>query len=711
MLSIAVMFIMPLLYSGMLLWAFWNPYGHLENLPVALVNNDEGYEFEGEQLQLGDELVENLRDNASFKFIETSSKEAEEMLAEQQAYIVIEIPAHFSQHATTLLDEQPQKLELKYKVDEASNFLSSKIGDSAINQIQTEVNEEVATTYAEQLFEVITTLSDGYGDAAQGADELTSGIDELKAGTTDLKGYLQQLASSTVTLSDGTKELASGISAATDGAAKLENGSAELASGTEQLAAGTEKLQQGALQVADGMTALNEGIQKASAGSSELVAGQRSLEQSMQQLASSSAQLADGTTAITANNSNLASSLAVLNTELSVALEQLPEEQRVVLQQAMMAVTASSTELAAKAEQVAQSAQAIATGTAQAQAGQQQLTTAAQSLEEGLQQLTTSGTQLAAGATKVATSTTSVSDAANKLHDGAQQITSNVAKLHDGLNDMNAGSNKLTAGTATLNEKSHELAIGSERLVTGNEQLFDGSLQLKDKLQQANEDSTLEVSDANYSMIAAPVDVDKTIENKVANYGTGLAPYFISLGLFVGALLLTNVYPFVQPAVRPTGAWSWFISKSAVPFVVWLAQTTILSAFLLFVLKLDVTNVPLFIALIAAASFAFIAIVQVLTVMFDDVGRFIALVFLILQLASSAGTFPVELLPKALQSFHSYMPMSYTVEALRTVISSTDYSIVYSNIALLCTIGVLCTIVTMAFFKLLYTRRYSKQQA
>ena len=462
MLSIAVMFIMPLLYSGMLLWAFWNPYGHLENLPVALVNNDEGYKFEGEQLQLGDELVENLRDNASFKFIETSSKEAEEMLAEQQAYIVIEIPAHFSQHATTLLDEQPQKLELKYKVDEASNFLSSKIGDSAINQIQTEVNEEVATTYAEQLFEVITTLSDGYGDAAQGADELTTGIDELKAGTTDLKGYLQQLASSTVTLSDGTKELASGISAATDGAAKLENGSAELASGTEQLAAGTEKLQQGALQVADGMTALNKGIQKASAGSSELVAGQRSLEQSMQQLASSSAQLADGTTAITANNSNLASSLAVLNTELSVALEQLPEEQRVVLQQAMTAVTASSTELAVKAEQVAQSAQAIATGTAQAQAGQQQLTTAAQSLEEGLQQLTTSGTQLAAGATKVATSTTSVSDAANKLHDGAQQITSNVAKLHDGLNDMNAGSNKLTAGTATLNEKSHELAIGSE---------------------------------------------------------------------------------------------------------------------------------------------------------------------------------------------------------------------------------------------------------
>lgn len=110
----------------------------------------------------------------------------------------------------------------------------------------------------------------------------------------------------------------------------------------------------------------------------------------------------------------------------------------------------------------------------------------------------------------------------------------------------------------------------------------------------------------------------------------------------------------------------------------------------------------------AVTSFAFLAIIQLLVAVLDDVGRFIALIFLILQLASSGGTFPVQLLPKVLQIIHPFMPMTYSVEAFRHVISATDYSMVYQSIALLGVIGIVCVCLTFMYFALLFKRRYSK---
>lgn len=702
------MFIMPLLYSGMLLWAFWDPYGNLEDLPVALVNNDSGAEIEGEKLVLGDELMTNLKDNATFKFIETTSEESTDMLKNQQAYIVIEIPKDFSQHATTLLDEEPQKLELAYTVDESSNFLSSKIGDSAINQIRTEVNEEVATTYAEQLFEVITKLSGGYAEAGDGASDLRKGVEELKNGTSDLKGYLEQLASGTVTLADGTTKLSNGVQSAKSGASELVAGSEKLANGGDQLADGATSLQQGAKNLADGVNSYTAGVEQAATGSEQLVTGQQSLEQSLQKLAGNAGQLTTGASELAANNTELANSVAALKAQLAPLLEQLPEEQRQAIEQSLTELQTGSEQIAAGASNLATNQTALTTGIEQAAAGQQSLVQATTTLNDGLQQLTQNSDSLTSGANSLASGSSTLASSVTDFNNGVSAVTGGIHKLDNGLGELVSGTNEVVNGTSSLSEKSAELATGSEQLVEGNEKLVDGSDELVAALLEARDESTINVSQDNYEMVAAPVTVDKTIKNEVINYGTGLAPYFISLGLFVGALLLTNVYPFVQPAIRPTSAINWFISKSAVPFFVWIAQTAILSVFLLYVLKLDVSNVPLFIALMAVTSFAFIAIVQLVTVVLGDVGRFIALVFLIVQLASSAGTFPVELLPNALQSFNEYVPMSYSVEALRIVISSTDYGVVYSNMLLLGVIGVVCVALSFAFFALLYKRRYSK---
>ena len=707
-LSILVMFVMPLLYCGLLLYAFWDPYGQLEDLPVAIVNEEQGAIYEEEQLALGDELVANLLDSPNFNFIEMTRSEADEKLLDGDVYLSIAIPAQFSQHATTMLETNPEKLEIEYKVNEAANYLSSKIGDSAINQIRSEVNEKISKTYAEQLFEAITKLGDGFGEAADGAVKIKDGVVELKSGSQELQDYLYQLASSTVTLKNGTTTLADGVSSAKKGAQQLVVGTEQLGAGSEQLANGALELQQGVNNLATGITSYTAGVSEIASNQQLLLEGQQTFQSKLTEISSASSQLATGATTVATGSEQLATAIAQLNSQLETVLVSLPTEQKTALE-------ASLAQLVERSKQLATGAQSVQQGTANLSGGAEQLVTGhativdnSEKLVAGMTTLTTQSPLLESGTSQLETGFSTLASKLTTFNTGINEVVSGIKTLNDGLVELDEGSKQLAEGTETLNEKSIELAEGTTSLVEGTEKLADGTDELVNALHDAHAESAIDVTTKNYEMVSSPVDVNKNIENEVENYGTGLAPYFISLGLFVGALLITNVYHFVIPASQPTSAIRWFLSKSSVPFIIWIFQTLILTLVLLYGLKLNVTSVPLFVLLMAVSSFAYIAIVQLLIVLFDDVGKLIALIFLIIQLSSSAGTFPVELLPKVFQSLYDYMPMSYTVEALRYVISSTHYDIVKGNILTLAIIGIVCVILSIIMFKILFTRRYKK---
>ena len=146
-------------------------------------------------------------EDQTFKFTEVSKEDAEKGLENQDYYVVIEIPENFSEHATTLLDDDPEKLTIVYKPNEGFNFLSAQIGETAMDRIRAEVNEKVASTYAEKLFDSISELGDGFGEAADGAGELHEGAAKIADGADELKGYLETLAGSTMTLADGTDKV------------------------------------------------------------------------------------------------------------------------------------------------------------------------------------------------------------------------------------------------------------------------------------------------------------------------------------------------------------------------------------------------------------------------------------------------------------------------------------------------------------------------
>lgn len=259
-----------------------------------------------------------------------------------------------------------------------------------------------------------------------------------------------------------------------------------------------------------------------------------------------------------------------------------------------------------------------------------------------------------------------------------------------------------------MKEGSSQLKDGAGKLAEGTGSLYEGTEELASKLADgADKASSVHANDKTYNMMASPVEISNEKINKVPNYGTGFAPYFLSLGLFVGALLLSIVFPLREPAGVPNSAFSWFTSKFLILLGVGVIQALLAVSVLLLGLKIEVQSVPLFILFAIVTSLTFITLIQFFVTLFADPGRFIAIIILILQLTTSAGTFPLELIPNVLQPINALLPMTYTVSGFKAVISSGDYSFMWQNVGILGGFILFFMAGTTIYFTAMFKKRFS----
>ncbi|NNU89625.1 YhgE/Pip domain-containing protein [Anoxybacillus sp. CHMUD] len=638
---IAVLFI-PLLYSGMFLWAFWDPYDHLDDLPVAVVNNDKGATFEGEELHIGDDLVDKLKEKKQFDWHFVSQSEGEKGLKEQRYYMLIEIPEDFSKNATTLQDDHPKKLQLIYKPNEGFNFLSAQIGGTAVERIKTEVAKTLTETYAENMFENVKTLADGLTKASDGANKLHDGLVEAKDGTNRLY----------------------------DGMTRIVDGQKQLLEGTKQAEEGTSELVSGARDLLEGMKALDARMPLLLQGSEQLSGGTEQLVTSLAEWQQGATQVQTGATQVTSGLEQLVSQLNTLVAQASDPVQKAVYEQ-----------------LKQHVEQLSLGSKQVETGVVQLNDGAKALQVGATSLSEGAKQLHEGHVALDSGV--------------NELLAGQQQLVG-------GMNQLQDGAHRLADGAQQLANGMNELTNGTETLQAGMNQLVDGSGELADKLKEgAEKASNVKANEDVYNMFAEPVKVKDKKINEVPNYGTGFTPYFLSLGLFVGALLLSIVFPLREPAGVPRSPFQWFFAKFGVLIGVGVLQALLADSVLLFGLDLQVKSVPLFLLFSVVTSITFLSVIQFLVTVFGDPGRFIGIVILILQLTTSAGTFPLELIPRALQHFNAWLPMTYSVFGFKAVISSGDFAFMWENVGKLLMFIVVMMAGTMTYFTIQHRRQFT----
>ena len=291
LLVVLVIALIPVIYAGLFLASMWDPYGNVDKLPVAVVNEDCPAEYRDVTLAVGDELVEKLREDGSMAFHFVDQRTADEGLKKGIYYMAITIPKDFSANAATVMDDHPRKMQLNYKINPGTNYIASKLSETGMEKIRTSVAEEVTETYTEVIFDQIDAAGEGMQKAADGAGQIKEGVKDASAGNKTISDNLKKLADSTLTFQNGTEELTEGIGAYTAGVNQLHEGAGQLNRGVSSLTDGLPDL-------LNGTGTLNQGVQDYTAGVSRLYDHSRELTEGSSQAADGTQALAQGAAAL-----------------------------------------------------------------------------------------------------------------------------------------------------------------------------------------------------------------------------------------------------------------------------------------------------------------------------------------------------------------------------------------------------------------------------
>lgn len=627
LISMAVISFIPILYSGFFLGSIWDPYGQTKNLPVAFVNEDKGASLNGKVLNVGESVEKKLKDNHDLGWEFVSKQQADKGVNSGHFYAVVTIPSDFSQKVSSITESEPQQAVINFTTTPAKNYIGSLVSNQAAAKVKSSVSEQITQAYAKGILENLDKLGMGLDTAANGASTLHDGLGRLQSGTQTYVG--------------GVKQLAVNQQSLTGGLAQLSDGSRKLQAGLGQLSNNLPTESQ-LSQLSDGMKQLQSGINQLNASvrnpSPALVAQQNKVETEAQTLKKT----------VEDSKSDLSAAGDTLRTLDTQAAASSSKSTTISLPQ-ISSIYRAFTEIQTIIEQTRTLREDL-------QALKQQLSAQQTQLQAGVSVLNNGVNQLAPNAITAFNGYNSVRFANNQLLAGSASLT-------NGLSEAKSGSQKLANGASLLESRSGAL-------IDGTSQLTNGADTLANKLADASNRIKIQPTGATtQQQIANPVKSEMTEKGNVPNYGYALSPYVLSLSLFVGAIILNVIYPIRKTFSEQESAIRWWLSKASVAGVAAFMQATILMLVMVFFLGLTPEHPAHFIGAIYLTSFAYMSIVSLLVIVLDNLGRFLAMVLLVLQLGSSEGTFPIQTANGFFQAINPLVPMTYSIRALRQAIS------------------------------------------
>ncbi|MDT5142509.1 MAG: putative rane protein [Mycobacterium sp.] len=569
--AIIVLMLLPLVYGALYLWAFWDPFGHVNKMPVALVNSDKGAQVSGQQFNAGAEIAKSLTADGSLDWHVVSPQEAHDGVEHGKYYFMVELPPDFSAAIASPVTGQPKKANLIAIYNDANNYISTSIGRTAIDQVLNAVSSRISGQAVNQMLSVVVSSGSGIKQAADGAGQLADGAGQLAAG-------LDTARSGSATLATGAQQLSDGINSATEPLLAVTKA-------VSLIGGNTDKLQQGA-------TALQQANDQIGAFATAQDVAATSLSSVIDQLSRSQDPLAN----------NAAGTLRGIEDQLRQ--HQFAPQIRQRLTDAQNAAIAMTSGLRAPGSP----------------------------LGSALDQVGSKG----------------------------QDLTNKLTQLRDGAKQVASGNAQLASGIAKLDDGAQQLKAGSAELAT---KLADGAKQVPKW--------TTRQKDAIADTIGGPVRLETAHENAAPNFGTGMAPFFLTLALFFGALVLWMVLRPLQSraiaaevlAIRVT------LASYLPAAVIAMFQAVILYCVVRFALGMHVVHPASMLAFMVVISSAFVAATQAINALVGPaVGRVLIMALLMLQLVSAGGMYPVETTSKPFQILHRFDPMTYGVNGLRQLI-------------------------------------------
>ena len=614
--------------------------------------------------------------------------------------------------------------------DTYTSAIFKNMGDLKTGLVKASDGAQQLASGSQQLGSGSQTIANNLRTLNQATSKLSSGAAQFNTGLQTYTGSVAQVSSGLGSLSNGINTYANGVSTVAAGANQLSGRSADLLGGVQQLTQsgdGVQALSTGVTNLNTGLATLKSSVDTTLANNqqnvSDLANGLTQLNASIQAAASDSAVSTDSIeaslTSIAAsaqaiiNNNQDAKAAALASVQATSAYQGLSSEAKAEIDAAVGASQAGSdqsaqtilseidtmrasletikgasqtklSQLESASNQVLPQASSminglynglstVSTGLGSASGGANQLvagvdtlneklTTGATQLEQGVTSYTNAVGQLSEGTSALASknpdllaNTTKLANGAAQLTDKSPELTSSFGKLADGTNQLASGTEKLADGSSALTDNLSKLTVGTSDLSNG---LSDAG----DKL------STVSTKEDNAKTLADPLTLSKTDENKVEKNGIGMAPYMISVALFVAAISTNIIFSTLPSGQEPKTRRDWLKARIEVNGVISVVAGVLVYG-AVHLIGLSANHEWATLGLIVLASMTFMALVTALVTWDSKLGAFASLILLLLQLASSAGTYPLELTSKIFQVINPWLPMSYSVSGLRQTIS------------------------------------------
>jgi len=658
--------IVPTLYAWFNIAGSWDPYGNTGNLKVAVANSDDGYmsDLIPVRVNIGDTVVSALRENDQLDWRFVSESDAVEGVRSGEYYAAVVIPENFSSRMMTVFSSDAEHAEIVYYENQKANAIAPRVTDKAASTVRQQIDETFAKTISDVGLATTSSLlefMDGDQIAAYAGNlsgTLAGAITTLRDASGSVDEFAGLLQSSTGLLDSASDLLASAGTASKDAEALVGDAKTGLSGMHDALDAAVAAINQSLKDSAGDYDAAAKAIDEA------FGAADAHVSLTVTQLRDASADVAKRASDMRDVQDN------ILAVERDVEGSNLPEKLKAELVQKIDIVAntvgnvANQQELLAK--HLSDAAASLETGAADARAK-------AQAVKDGIAEAKGSigGVKDSYNATlkqQISDLSDAVADVARRGSDMADDLGATVTDLShaaSALSDDLAGAHEVLAGaSADLVSAADDLQRLKEGLDTA---VTSGDL---DRVRELIGSDPAALADA----LAAPVALDRQAVYHIKNYGSAMAPFYTTLsiwvaGIVLAAMLKANVDEADVKALGNPRLHELYLGRYAFFALLAFAQATLVCAGDLLFFGIQCEHPFQFMLVGWLAGFVFSNMIYTLTVSFGDIGKAIAVVLLVMQVAGSGGTFPIEMTADFFQAVYPFLPFTHAINAMHAAMA------------------------------------------
>lgn len=591
--------------------------------------------------------------------------------------------------------------------------------DSGLGQLSSKSPELVRGI--NQLYTGVESYTGGVSQLNAGLNQFSSGVSAYTNGVRSLAIGANQLSNQSATLRMGVEQLSEGIqqlSSKLDASSEQKDQINQLSSGLNQLNQAIQNIDVGDTKQLDSVLSSivslsNQMLASAQSDKATTLANIQSTASYQSLTSEQQTEISDSVSQNSTDSIQSAQSIVALVQGLQGSLENLQNQSSnlsILKNQANQVLPLASTSLTGVSSGLTEiqgdvtsklvpASQSIASGVNVYTTGVDKVSQGASQLSEKNSTLTGSLDQLVSGSTTLTQKSSNLTSGVGQLVEKTPELVSGIEKLSTGSNQLNqksqeliAGVDKLQSGSSQLADKSSQLISGASQLESGANKLADGSRKLAEggtKLTSGLEDlqtgvasleqglsnasdqlKTVSTESQNAEILSNPLNLSKTDNDQVPVNGIAMAPYMISVALFVAAISTNMIFAKLPSGRHPESRWAWLKSRAEINGII-----AVLAGILVYggvhLIGLAANHEMRTFILIILTSLVFMSMVTALTTWNSRIGAFFSLILLLLQLASSAGTYPLALTNNFFRAINPWLPMSYSVSGLRQTISMT----------------------------------------